>query len=137
TYGNNVVAPCSSACTNGVTFPGGMIPASMLDPNSAALYKTFPQPNTNSQSNPIGANYTDLLNLPINRWELRLRGDYNISDKTKVFFSWNHQHEIDQNPFYVWWWGSPSTLPYPSQQDATQLSQVYSANLVHVFSPTL
>src|SRR5271165_403782 len=75
TYGNNVVAPCSSACTNGVTFPGGIIPASMLDPNSAALYKTFPQPNTNSQSNPIGANYTDLLNLPINRWELRLRGD--------------------------------------------------------------
>ena len=37
----------------------------------------------------------------------------------------------------MWWWGSPSTLPYPSPQTATQLAQVYSANLVHVFSPTL
>ena len=28
-------------------------------------------------------------------------------------------------------------LPYPSSQNANQKSQVYSANLVHVFSPTL
>jgi hypothetical protein len=77
------------------------------------------------------------LGPPVNRWELRLRGDYNISDKTKLYFSWNHQHEIDQSPFYVWWWGSPSTLPYPSPQTANQLANVYSANLVHVFSPTL
>ena len=30
-----------------------------------------------------------------------------------------------------------SSLPYPTAQTAIQISQVYSANLVHVFSPTL
>ena len=28
-------------------------------------------------------------------------------------------------------------MPYPSSQNANQVSNVYSANLVHVFSPTL
>jgi len=136
TFANNTVAPCPSACTNGVTFPGGMIPASLLDPNSAALYKTFPQPNISTLSNPIGANYQQVLNLPVNRWELRVRGDYNLSDKTKIFFSWNRQDELDQNPNNIWW-GTGNDLPYPSAMPANQVSQVYSANITHVFTPTL
>jgi hypothetical protein len=84
-FGNNVQP------LNATTYPGGIIPATMLNADSLALYKTFPQPNTNPQSNPIGANFQDLVSLPVNRWELRLRGDYNISDKTKVFFSWTRQ----------------------------------------------
>jgi len=136
TFGNNAVAPCASACTNGVTFPGGIIPASMINQDSVALYKTFPAPNISPTSNPIGANYQQVLNLPINRWELRLRGDYNVSDKTKIFFSWNRQDELDLNPNNIWW-GTGNDLPYPSQMPANQVSQVYSANVTHVFSPTL
>ncbi|MGB7762769.1 MAG: carboxypeptidase-like regulatory domain-containing protein [Bryobacteraceae bacterium] len=123
-------------CGN-MTIPNGQIPQSMIDANSLAVMKLDPAANENPTTNSTGSNYYYFLGPPVNRWELRLRGDYNISDKTKLYFSWNHQHEIDQNPFYVWWWGSPSTLPYPSSQDATQLANVYSANLVHVFSPTL
>jgi Carboxypeptidase regulatory-like domain len=136
TFQNNSVAPCPNGCTNGVSFPGGIIPANLLDPNSAALYKTFPQPNVSPQSNPFGANYLQVLNLPVNRWELRLRGDYNISDRTKVFFSWNRQDETDLNPNNIWW-GTGNDLPYPSQMPANQVSQVYSANVTHVFNPTL
>ena len=136
TFGNNVVAPCPNGCTNGVTFPGGIIPLAMLDKNSAALFKTFPKPNVDPNSNPIGANYQDVLNLPVNRWELRLRGDYNISEKTKAFFSWNRQHELDLNPINIWW-GTGNDLPYPSTMPANQVSNVYSANVTHVFSPTL
>jgi hypothetical protein len=135
-YGNNTVAPCVGGCTNGVNLTNGMIPASLLDPNSAALYKTFPQPNISPDSNPSGANYQQVLNLPVNRWELRLRGDYNISDRTKVFFSWNRQKELDLNPNNIWW-GTGNDLPYPSQMPANQVSNVYSANVTHVFSPTL
>jgi len=135
-FQNNTVAPCVTACTNGVTFPGGIIPASMINQDSLALYKTFPQPNISPTSNPQGANYQQVLNLPINRWELRLRGDYNISDKTKVFFSWNRQDETDLNPNNIWW-GTGNDLPYPSQMPANQVSEVYSANVTHVFSPTL
>jgi hypothetical protein len=135
-FGNNGVVPCQSTCTNNTTFPGGIIPATLLDPNSAALYKTMPQPNTNPNSNALGANYTQLLNLPVNRWELRLRGDYNISTKTKAFFSWNRQDETDLNPNNIWW-GTGNDLPYPTQMPAHQVSQVYSANVTHIFSPTL
>ncbi len=136
TFANNSVVPCQSTCTNNTTFPGGIIPLTMIDPNSLALYKTFPQPNTNPQSNPIGANYTQLLNLPVNRWELRLRGDYNISQNTKAYFSWNRQDETDLNPNNIWW-GTGNDLPYPSQMPANQVSNVYSANVTHIFSPTL
>ncbi len=136
TFGNNSVAPCPKGCTNGVTLPGGIIPANLLDPNSLALWKTMPAPNISPDSNPFGANYLQVLNLPVNRWELRLRGDYNISDKTKVFFSWNRQDETDLNPNNIWW-GTGNDLPYPSQMPANQVSNIYSANVTHVFSPTL
>jgi hypothetical protein len=117
----------------------GQLPASQLDPNSAAYYKTFsPQaaPNTNPATNPNGANFTYLPVLPVNRWELRLRGDYNISSKSKVFFSWNRQDETDLNPISIWW-GTGNDIPFPSQMPAKQVSQVYSSNFTHTFSPTL
>ncbi|MGA2592482.1 MAG: carboxypeptidase regulatory-like domain-containing protein [Bryobacteraceae bacterium] len=137
-FGGDAVAPCSGSngCTNGLTLPGGMIPTNLLDPNSAAYYSTFPQPNINPQSNPAGANYQYLSDTPVDRYELRVRGDYNISERTKVFFSWNRQRETDLNPISVWW-GTNSDLPYPSSMPANQVSNVYSANVTHIFSPTL
>ena len=139
---NGAVIPCGNpssenGCPSLTNIVGGMIPQSLLDPNSMAYLALYPKANEDPTTNASGSNYFYFLGPPQNRWELRLRGDYNISDKTKLYFSWNHQHETDQSPFYVWWWGSPSTLPYPSPQTAIQLANVYSANLVHVFSPTL
>jgi len=142
-YSNGAVIPCvngtgtGNGCGSLTNIVNGMIPQSLIDPNMANYLKTFPTPTLNPATNATGSNYDYFLGPPVNRWELRLRGDYNVSDKTKVYFSWNHQHEVDYSPFYVWWWGSPSTLPYPSPQTAHEQAQVYSANLVHVFSPTL
>jgi len=116
--------------------PGGQIPQTLIDPNSAAILKLMPAPNTDAATSPTGSNYQWFQGPPVNRYELRLRGDYNINDKTKLFFSWNKQLEHDQNPVSIWWQIGGS-LPYPSSQNANQLSNVYSANLVHVFSPTL
>jgi hypothetical protein len=116
--------------------PGGQIPATDIDPNSAVILKLMPAPNVDPTTSSIGTNYQYFNNTPVDRYELRLRGDYNISDKTKLFFSWNHQIEHDLNPISIWW-QIPGSLPYPTSQNANQLSQVYSANLVHVFSPTL
>jgi hypothetical protein len=125
-----------SAGLSSTLFPTGQIPASAIDPNSAAILKLMPAPNVNPVTNPGGDNYQYFENNPVNRWELRLRGDYNISDRTKLFFSWNHQLEHDLNPISIWW-NLNGSLPYPSAQNANQDSNVYSANLVHVFSPTL
>jgi hypothetical protein len=120
---------------NSAIYPGGQIPASAINSSSMAILKLMPAPNE-STTNPTGDNYEQFLGPPTNRWELRLRGDYNISTNTKLFFSWNHQIEHDQNPVSIWW-ALGSALPYPTTQNANEDSNVYSANLVHVFSPTL
>jgi hypothetical protein len=125
-----------SATLNSALFPNGMIPASQIDPNSMKILNLMPQPNVNPVTNPTGLNYEWFNGPPVDRWELRLRGDYNISNSTKLFFSWNRQIEHDQNPVSIWW-ALNGSLPYPSSQNANEDSNVYSANLVHVFSPTL
>lgn len=138
-HNNAAVVPCGNnqnGCSS-MSFPGGIIPKSMLDPNSLIYASTFPKPNANPATNSTGSNYQYFLGPPQNRWESRIRIDYNISEKTKFYASWNHQSEQDLSPISVWWWVGGSSLPYPSSQAANQISQVYSANLVHVFSPTL
>ena len=117
-------------------FPGGMIPESQIDQNSLKYLSLFPKPNTDPTTNSTGSNYQVLLGPPQNRWEFRIRGDYSISDSTKLFFSWNRQQEHTESPISIWWM-IPGSLPYPTNQVATQKSDIYSANLVHVFSPTL
>jgi hypothetical protein len=125
-----------SANLNSALFPTGQIPGNQIDPNSLKILNLMPAPNVNPVTNPTGANYQTFIGPPVNRYEIRLRGDYNISANTKLFFSWNHQLEHDQNPISIWW-NLNGSLPYPTSQNANQDSNVYSANLVHVFSPTL
>lgn len=132
----NVVPGGNATSNDGIQFPGGMIPKSLLDPNSLAYMKLFPAPNRDPRTNSTGANYQFFEGPPQNRWEYRLRADYNISEKTKLFVSWNMQREGTSSPISIWW-QIPGSLPYPSSQTATQKSDIYSANLVHVFSPTL
>jgi hypothetical protein len=121
---------------NSSIYPGGQIPQTAINPSTLAMLKLMPAPNVNPVGNPTGLDYQTFIGPPVNRWEIRLRGDYNISTNTKLFFSWNHQIEHDQNPVSIWWQLNGS-LPYPTTQNANQDSNVYSANLVHVFSPTL
>ena len=138
-HGNAMVVPCGNnqgGCGN-ISFPGGMIPKSLMDPNSLVYLSTFPKTNSNPVTSSTGTNFQYFVGPPTNRWETRIRLDYNISQSTKLFVSWNHQSENDLSPISVWWDAGSSSLPYPSPQAATQISQVYSANLVHVFSPTL
>jgi hypothetical protein len=125
-----------SAHLNSAIFPTGQIPLNQIDPNSMKMLNLMPKSNMDVVSSPTGANYSWFNAPPVNRYELRLRADYNISNSTKLFFSWNHQIEHSVNPISIWWNVSGS-LPYPSTQNANQNSNVYSANLLHVFSPTL
>ncbi len=116
-------------------YPGGFIPASLLDPNSLAYAKTF-SPVPGGQPDASGNNYFYGYGFNVNRFEFRLRLDYNISDETKFFVSWNRQDEDDVNPIGVWYYPS-NALPYPSIMPAHQVANIYSASLVHVFGPSL
>ncbi len=115
-------------------YPGGMIPLSLLDPNSLAYAKTFPR--ANRQPYATGNNVLYAQGFNVNRFEFRVRLDYNVSDSTKLFFSWNRQDEDDWNPIGVWWYPG-NALPYPSLMPAHQVANIYNANLVRVFGPSL
>jgi hypothetical protein len=119
-------------------YPGGMIPRSQLDANSLAYAKTF-FPYSSAWPGTPGAdgnNFYYSYGFNVNRLEFKVRLDYNISDNTKFFVSWNRQDEQDYNPIGVWWWAG-NALPYPSLMAAHQVSNILSGNLVHVFSPSL
>ena len=115
-------------------YPGGFIPASLIDPTSLAYAKTFPRALALPDAS--GNNVFYAFHYNVNRFEFRLRLDYNISDNTKFFVSWNRQDEDDVNPIGVWYYPG-NALPYPSTMPAHQVANIYSANLVHVFGPSL
>jgi len=133
-YGADALQPTLHGAAS--AYPGGLIPQSLLDPNSLAYAATFPAVKLPQPDPASGYNTYFTQDYQINRFEFRVRLDYNISDSTKLFFSCNRQDEFDQNPIGVWYYPYGS-LPYPSPMPAHEVTQVYSANLTHVFSPTL
>ena len=116
-------------------YPGGIIPQSLLDPTSLAYTKTYPQV-TWQQPTASGNNFYYGLRTPVDRFEFRVRTDYNVTDKTRLSVTWNRQDEFNHNIVGVWWWPG-SALPYPSQMPAHQVSNILSGNALHVFGPTL
>ncbi|MDE3178622.1 MAG: TonB-dependent receptor [Acidobacteriota bacterium] len=129
-YANFCGTPAGGAIVN------GSIPTAMLDKNGLAYASIFPSPNVDpSQHN--GYNYQFLNNPPVNRYEIRGRGDYAATANTRMYVSYDRQHEIDDfiqgNP----WWQPAGTLPYPSPMKAIQISDLWSASVTHIFSPSL
>ena len=113
----------------------GIIPPSQLDQNSLALAALLPKPNQDPALH-SGYNYSTLVSTPVDRWEYKLRVDYNISQRTHLSGTYTRQSEGNTNKFGVWWWPS-GTVPYPSALTATTVSRTIGANLTHTFSPTM
>lgn len=125
---------CGTA--TGAAIVNGVIPQSMLDQNALNYSKIFPMPNVDPAQH-SGYNYQFLNNPPVDRYEVRGRGDYAASDSTHMYVSYDRQHETDDfiqgNP----WWQPAGTLPYPSPMKAIQISDLWSAAVTHIFTPTL
>lgn len=140
-YGASAFVPCSGSAATSAGCPGlgivnGQIPASQIDPNMAAYAKLYPSPNMTPSSANGGNNYSFLTTVPQNRWELKPRIDYSLSQNTKIFFAYTRQNETDIHPINVWW-APTQSLPFPGGITAPTVSESYAANVTHVFSPTL
>ncbi len=109
--------------------------ANYVDPNGLAYMKLMPTPNANPDLTG-GYNYQFLDKSPFNRWELKGRVDYNVTDNTRIYFSYNRQQEKDINTLGVWW-EPGGTLPYPSTFPASLVTDLYSGSVTHVFNPSL
>ncbi|HWB95927.1 MAG TPA: carboxypeptidase-like regulatory domain-containing protein, partial [Bryobacteraceae bacterium] len=116
-------------------FPGGIIPASRLDPNMVALSKLYPTPNADANITG-GYNYVQAQTFNQNNVQWMSRVDYNISDYTKLFVRYNLQRETQQFPVGLWW-RQTDQVPYPSPIEGKNRSDSVTASLTHVFSPSM
>ncbi|MGC2656731.1 MAG: carboxypeptidase-like regulatory domain-containing protein [Bryobacteraceae bacterium] len=116
-------------------FPGGIIPASKLDPNMLALAKLYPSANADPNSDG-GYNYVQAETFNQNNTQWTSRVDYSISDNTKLFVRYNLQKEVQLFPVGLWW-RQTDQVPYPSPLQGRNSSQAITASLTHVFSPSM
>ena len=123
-------------------FPGGQIPActspgqtGCIDPNMQALMNLLPLPNANPATTG-GYNYVQALIFDQNDRQWAIRGDYSVSDNTKVFVRYNYQREVQQFPVGLWW-RNGDQVPYPTPIQGRNKSDSWSGTLTHVFSPTM
>ena len=102
---------------------------------------TYPLPNVDPTANG-GVNYINSQTRYSNMFQIRGRVDYNITDSTKLYVSYNRQNDSAEESLDTLWtgnaqsWASPTT-PYPTPLIETSHSEVVTANLTKVISPTL
>jgi hypothetical protein len=112
------------------------------DPNGQILLNVYPLPNEDP-TKLQGFNYANGETRYSNMLQYRGRVDYNISDSLKLYISYNHQTDNALNSLDVLWgpggtnsWAAPTT-PYPTPIVEKSQSDVITANLTKVISPTL
>jgi hypothetical protein len=122
--GTTQLAPCT-----------GPANGSCLDPNMLALAKLYPTANANPNATG-GYNYTQSEIFNQNNKQWTIRGDWNISDATKVFVRYNYQREVQQFPVGLWW-RQTDQVPYPTPIEGKNKSDSISGSITHVFNATM
>jgi Carboxypeptidase regulatory-like domain len=125
-------------------FVGGIVPLSSLKTQTGvALVNAYPLPNVDPGSGATkGYNYVNSQTRYSNMFQIRPKIDFNITDNTKFYISYNLQRDSRQESLDTLWtgngqsWASP-TVPYPTPILEKTHSDQVTANLTHVFSPTL
>ena len=120
---------------NQATFPGGIIPASLIDKNTQAMMKLYPAPNADSNATG-GYNYVQAETFNQNNVQWMARVDYSISDNTKLFVRYNLQRETQLFPVGLWW-RNGGQVPYPTPVEGKNRSDSVSVSLTHVFNPSM
>jgi hypothetical protein len=119
----------------GAAYPGGIIPANLIDKNMQSLMKLYPQPNANPNSTG-GYNYVQAETFNQNNVQWMSRVDYSISDNTKLFVRYNLQRETQLFPVGLWW-RQTGQVPYPTSVQGKNKSDSVTTSLTHVFNPTM
>ena len=120
--------------TTGLAFPGNVIPANRIDPNSARLLNVFPLPNaTNTAVTNFAYNYqiAGYQSQPVKNETLRV--DYNRSEKMRMWFKavgYSSDNTGRTSPAIQNQWGLADV-------DYSQTMPQLGANLTYIASPTL
>jgi hypothetical protein len=118
---------------------GAIIPAQFIDPASKALSSFWPKANANPNTTPGGYNYYQPIDNHVNGWVWRARVDYNFSESTKAYISYQQEYSstLDQGNGAHIYWTPGNSVPYPGgglyQYAYTKTA---AGHLIHVFNST-
>jgi len=130
----------SAARLSGCTITGGVLSSACLDPNGLALMKAYmPKPTTASGApDANGNNYVQDITQPMNMTQNLARVDFDYSDKSKLYVTYNRQHQTATWAVGMWAnTASANAIPAPTPLLGGDLSDFVSANFMHVISPSM
>ena len=130
----------SAARLSGCTISGGILSSACLDPNGVALMKAYlPAPTTASGApDANGNNYVQDVTQPMNMTQNLARVDFDYSDKSKLYVTYNRQHQTATWAVGMWAnTASADAVPAPTPLLGGDLSDFVSANFMHVISPSM
>ena len=118
---------------------GAVIPTADVDPASKALSSFWPKANANPATTPGGYNYVQPIINHVDGWVWRARVDYNLSDNTKLYISYQQEYSssLDQGNGAHIYWTPGNSVPYPGG-GLYQFSYTKTAagHLIHIFNST-
>ncbi len=118
---------------------GQSIPAQFINPSAKALASFWPAANANPATTPGGYNYFQPVISIVDGWVWRARVDYDMSDKTKFYVSYNQEYSsmLDQSNGAHIYWTPGNAVPYPGG-GLYQFSYTKTAagHFIHVFNAT-
>ncbi len=120
--------------------PAGIIPAQFIDPGSKALSAFWPTANANPATTPGNFNYFQIIPGIHDGWIYRARVDYNLSDQTKFYVSYQqgYDKQLSQGNGAHIYWTPGNSIPYPGGGlYSTSYTKAISGHFIHTFTPTL
>ncbi len=118
------------------SFPGGIIPKSVIDPSMQSLMNLYQAPNADPNSN-AGYNWVDDRKFNQNSFQWMSRIDYSFSDNTKLYVRYNAQREVQLFPIGLWSAANLNAQPYPTPIQGKNQSDSVTASLTHVFNSSM
>lgn len=128
-----------TALPDGTTVTNGHIPTQFLDPGAAALASFWPKANVNPATSPGNVNYRQPITNINNGWIYRVRVDYNLSDRTKLYVSYQQAYssELAQGNGAHIYWTPGNSIPMPGGGlYGSVYTKALAGHFVHVFNPT-
>jgi hypothetical protein len=118
---------------------GATIPSQFLDPGAKAMASFWPKANANPATTPSGYNYYQPVDNINNGWIYRLRVDYNMSDNTKFYISYQQAYsaQLAQGNGAHIYWTPGNSIPFPGGGVyGYAYTKALAGHFVHTFSPT-
>jgi hypothetical protein len=142
-FENGTAATSTSAAVPGsrpgCNITGGILSSKCISSAAQLWMKdSIPLPTTTTGAPDItGFNYVAPVQQSLNSWQNVAKLDFNLGENTKAYLTWSAQREHSVNPLGLWEGGGDWVLPAPSPILAAEKSDSLTANLLHIFTPTL